>query len=239
MIISEGSNNISIGFESESPKDDRYRDFALLVDFYINGSFFLNFYLEPTSFLWDNLHGKCPRSLGIGCEKYTRGTDNLIDDDTFDTIDDKGSFLSHKRNSTHVDILFFNLPGFFIEHLETDFHRCFIIEILSLTIGYRKFWFLNRESFIINIDFFSRKILDRKCIFKSLIELHIEEVSIRVELNFYKFWEFYNRSVIRKKIPSTDFVHSSETLGSDVGIVSFYGIFWCSGDILFLFSHGF
>ena len=56
--------------------------------------------------MWDDLHRKKSWILLIRSKEHTRRTDDLIDDDTFDTIDDKCSYFSHEWDTTEIDILF-------------------------------------------------------------------------------------------------------------------------------------
>ena len=106
LFTLESIEDIRIRFISECTENHGHWDFSFFVDFYIDNTLLLDLNFEPASTVWNNLHTEEIRRANIWSEEHTRRTDNLIDDDTLDTIHDKCSHLSHEWNTTEVYILF-------------------------------------------------------------------------------------------------------------------------------------
>ena len=187
---------ICIRLISPSTKKYWYWDLSLFVDFDIDNSTFFDLDLEPRTALRDNLHRKKSWIFLIWSEKHTSRTYNLIDDHTLDTIDDKCSHLSHKWYTSEIYILLFDLPCLLVEHLESSLEWCFVVEIFTLTICHRVFWFLEWVVLVVDCYLLTWKVLDRKYLVKSLIELDLEKVSIAIKLYLDESWKFENCTVI-------------------------------------------
>ena len=109
LILSfERTEYLNVTLISEGSQDHRHWDLTLLIDLHIHDTLLLELDLEPRSTMWDDLHA--PESwTRIRREKHTRRTDDLIHDDTLDTIHDECPHLRHERDTTKVDILFLDL----------------------------------------------------------------------------------------------------------------------------------
>ena len=200
-------NNLCISFVSPSAEQNRHRDFSLFINFYVDYAFSFNFHFEPRTTMRNNFHSKHSILARIWRKKHTSRADNLIDNYTLNTRHNKCSHISHHRDTTEIHILFFDFSCYFVEHLKTHFHWCFVVEIFSLTIHYRKFRFFKLKTLVINCQFFSRKIIDWKGFLKCLIKATIEEISITIKLHFNESWKFKNCSVVIEKISTLNTIN--------------------------------
>lgn len=57
-----------------------------------------------------------------------------MDNNSFDSIDDECSHLSHEWDTSEIHILFFDFSRELIQHLKSYLERRFVIQILALTV---------------------------------------------------------------------------------------------------------
>ena len=210
LVFLEFGDDLVVGFESICFQERRDRDLPLLIYLDVDDPLLLKLDFEPAPLLWDHFHGVEPGTLGIGREEHSGRTDDLVYNDPLDPVDDERSLFSHERDSAHVDILFLEFSGLLIEHLEPDFKRGLIVQILALAVLYPVFRLIERERFVVDLDLASGKVLDREEFFESPAELRVKELLIGIQLDFDELGDLEDRRVIGEKIPSIDTVFGSK-----------------------------
>ena len=116
-------------------KDRSNRQLAAAVDASIKQIFGIKFKIQPRTAVRNNPGGKqifagSYRFAFVVVKENARRTVHLRNDDTFGTVDDKGTFVRHQRNIAHINVLFLDVmdrtgTGGLVNVPDNQTQRCF------------------------------------------------------------------------------------------------------------------
>ena len=182
-------------------QDRCYRQFAAAVDTGIQQVFGIKFKIKPGTAVRNNTGCKQIFTGRNGLafvmvKEHTRRTVHLRNDNAFGTVENKGTFVRHQRNITHINVLFLNVmdrlcPGGFIRipnhQTQRSLNRSGISHIALNALFHVIFWLFELifHKFKLTV---TGKIFDGKNRFENFFQ---------TEFAFLCIFISFNKAVIR------------------------------------------
>ncbi len=109
---------------------------AVFIDTDIEHVVCIGLILEPCAVIRDNGRSVEAGHAAVGglIIVHAGGTDDLRDDDTLSTVDDKGAARSHEREVAHEDLLLLDLLGLKIAQANADLQGCGVCCVSCLAL---------------------------------------------------------------------------------------------------------
>ena len=189
LAITKDINNFVITWESKCTHKRCEWNLTRTVDTSVGDVFWISFKLKPCPTVRNNCWSVTHFTVFIDLivKVNTRWAHQLRNDNTFTTIDDKSTHLSHNWEISEEDFLSFDFTSFFVNKTESHKDRCWVWCIVDTSFFkciLRLFQFVTNEFQFHSVC----EVWDRKYILKNLFKTSIQEFFEWIRLDFNQVW---------------------------------------------------